>query len=129
MTFGTSVQSNYERLAGDASVWATYGSKAASVRRSGVSQALEPGEKHDCSVLLGRRAESGRVTLVGGVGLGVASGSSGVRPLPTETVLAVGGQANLAFSWVGIGVSGFGTFGNKLQYGGVGLTLALGRIR
>jgi len=44
-------------------------------------------------------------------------------------VLAVGGQGLVGFPWVGIGVSAFGSFGNNLQYGGVGLAFALGNIR
>lgn len=131
VALGPSVQSGFERAAGVASIWSTYRSMAFSVRQSGTSQVLEPGSRNDISVLYGRRAPTKLATIVVGIGVGISGGKahSSFVPLPNETVLAVGGEADIGGRFVGVGLSAFGTFGQTRHYGGIGIGLALGRLK
>lgn len=131
VSLGVAVQSGSERVSGSASIWSTYHSTAFSIRRAGTAKVFEAGDRYDTSVLYGRRAPTKYVVIVGGVGVGISGGHdhTTTKALPSETVLAVGAEADLSARFAGIGLSAFGTFGQTRNYGGIGLSLALGRLR
>src|ERR1051325_714886 len=97
-----------ERVGGVASIWATHGQFAASVRAAGLARLFEVGDVGDVSVLAGVHAvRERRFDGVLGVGLGSSPRHEVAKPPSRTPVVALGGQLLADYAVVGVGVEGF----------------------
>lgn len=114
-------------MAGDLALWTTYGAFAASVRAAAASRLLEPGDVGDVSALVGVHwIRERRVDGVLGIGIGQSSGRDALGDLPRKPTIALGGQLNVNYAVVGVGVDAFAGLWSSRHYYGIGLAVAIG---